>query len=119
MVGNLVLRRRASRAVKRDFQRISDDTPPKIKVLNIVIPILMRFYRFVSNWSIVSRIKPHKGVRYQMKCYTINDVKLFLTVYRKIYWRKFLTFTNRISHSKNKCIRIAIIRQSLIISLLV
>ena len=33
-------------------RRISDDIPPQMKILNMVIPILMHFCSFVSNWSI-------------------------------------------------------------------
>ena len=33
--------------------------PPQMKILNMVIPILMHFCSFVSNWSVESRIKPH------------------------------------------------------------
>ena len=62
------------------FERISDDIPPQIKILNLVIPILMRFYSLISNWSVASRIQPHKCVRYQMKRDIINAVKLFSTV---------------------------------------
>ena len=83
-VGNLVLRRHASRAIKRDFRTISEDIPPQMKILNMVIPILMRFYNLVSNWSVASRIKPHKGVLHPTKCDLINDVKLFPTVYHRI-----------------------------------
>ena len=36
----------------------------------------------------------------------INDIKLFPTVYRRIYCRKFLTLSNQISRYKTKCIRI-------------
>ena len=39
-VGNLVLR-----------QRISNDIPPQMYILNMVIPILMHFCSLVSNWS--------------------------------------------------------------------
>ena len=42
-VGNLVLRRRVSGAVKRDLERISIDIPPQTKILNMVIPILMHY----------------------------------------------------------------------------
>ena len=61
------------------FECISDDIPPQMKILNMVFPILMRFYSLVSNWSVASRMKPHKGVRYPTKCDVINDLKLFLT----------------------------------------
>ena len=40
MFGNLVLRRRARKAVKRDSERISDDITPQMKILNVVVPIL-------------------------------------------------------------------------------
>ena len=84
-------------------ERISDDIPPQMKILNMVIPILMHFYRLVSNWSIRSCIKPHVNKR---KCDVINDGKLFPTVYYRIYCRKFLTLSNQMSHYKTKCIRI-------------
>ena len=48
-------------------KRISDDIPPQMKMLNMVIPILMCFYNLVSNWSVVSCIKPHKGVLHPTK----------------------------------------------------
>ena len=41
----------------------------------MVIPILMLICIFVSNWSVANRIKPQKGIRHQMKCDVINDVK--------------------------------------------
>ena len=57
-VRNLVLRRRASGAVKRDFRTyIRRYTSPN-EILNMVIPILMHFCSFVSNRSVESRIKP-------------------------------------------------------------
>ena len=86
-------------------ERISDDISPQIKILNMVIPILMRFYSLVSNWSVASHIKPYKGVRRPTKCDVINDVKLFLTVYRRIYCRKFLMLSNQTPRYKSKCIR--------------
>ena len=62
-------------------KRISDGIPPQIKTLNIVIPILMHFCSFVSNWSVA----------------LINDIKQFLTVYHRIYCLKFLTLSNQLS----------------------
>ena len=38
---------------------ISDDMPPQMKILNMVIPILMHFCSFVSNLSVASCIKLH------------------------------------------------------------
>ena len=66
-------------------ERISHDIPPQIKILNMVIPILMCFYSLVSNLSVASHLKPHKGLRHQIKCGIINDVKLFPTVYQAGY----------------------------------
>ena len=77
MVGNLVLRRRVSEVVKRDF-RISDDIPPQMKLLNMVIPILMYFYSYVSE-----RRTPHKANEMW------RHVKQFPAVYRKIYCPNF------------------------------
>ena len=84
-------------------ERISDDIPPKMKILNKIIPILMYFCSLSSNWSVTSRIKP---ARHPTKCDVINDVILFPTVYRRIYCRKFLTLSNQTSRYKLKCIRI-------------
>ena len=96
MVGNFVLRRCVRRAVKNVIsERISDKIPPQMKILNMVIPILMHFYSLVSNWIGASRIKPHKGVRHPTKYDVINDVKLFPTVYHRIYCPKFLTLSIR------------------------
>ena len=66
------------------FKRISDDVPKQMKILNTVIPILMRLYSLVSYWSGASCIKPPKGIRHQIKCDVINDFKLFPTVYCSI-----------------------------------
>ena len=77
-------------------ERISDDILPQMKILNMVMPILMHFCSFVSNWSIASRIMPHVIT----KCDVINDVKLFPTVYRRIYCHKFLTLSNQKSLQK-------------------
>ena len=81
-----------------------------MKILNKVIPILMHLYSLVSNLSFASRKKPHKAVPHPTKCDVINDVKLFPTVYRRIYCRKFLTLSNQTSRNKSKYIRIMIVR---------
>ena len=44
--------------------RISDNIPPKMEILNWVIPILMHFCSFVSNWSFGS----HKATHHPKKC---------------------------------------------------
>ena len=48
-VGNLVLRRRVSGAVNVISERIFDDLPPKMKILNMVIPILMHYQKDSEN----------------------------------------------------------------------
>ena len=49
---------------------------------------------------------PQNAAPHPTKCDVINDMKLFPTVYRRIYCRKFLTLFNQKSRYKNKCIRI-------------
>ena len=88
--------------------RISDDIPPQMKNLNMVIPILMRSASLSQIGLKLERCKPHKAARHPMKCVVSNDIKLFLTVYRRIYWRKFLTLFKQVLHYKSKCIRILI-----------
>ena len=51
--------------------------------------------------------KPHKAAYHLTKCDIVNDVKLFPTVYCRIYSRKFLTLSNQTSRYKSKCIRIS------------
>ena len=58
----------------------------------------MHFCSLSSNWSVASRIKPHVIQWYV-------TLKLFPTVYRRIYCRKFLTLSNQTSRYKLKCIR--------------
>ena len=82
---------------------ISDDIPPQMKILNMVIPILMHLLQFELK---LERCKPYKATRHPTKCDVINDIKLFPTVYRRIYCRKFLTLSNHTSHYKLMCIRI-------------
>ena len=49
-----------------------------------------------------------------MKHVVINDVKLFPTVYRRIYCRKFLTLSNQMSRYKSKRIRMPYILQKMV-----
>ena len=51
----------------------------------------------------LKRCKPHKAARHPT-CDIINNVKQFLTVFRRIYCRKFLTLSNQTSSYKSKCI---------------
>ena len=43
----------------------------------------------------LERCKPHNAAGHPRKCDVINEVKLFPTVYRRIYCRKFLTLSNQ------------------------
>ena len=105
-VGNLVLRRRASGAVKRDFRTyIRQYTSPNenFEYGYLHSNVLLQFELKME------RCKPHKAARLPTKCDVINDIKLFPTVYRMIYCRKFLTLSNQTSCYKSKCIRIVFI----------
>ena len=104
-VGNSVLRRRASGAVKRDFRtHIRRYTSPNENV-EYGYPHSNAFLQFRLK---LERCKPHNAARHLTKYEVINDVKMFPTVYRRIYCRKFLTLSNQTSRYKRKCIRIGI-----------
>ena len=77
---------------------ISIDIPPQMKILNMVISNLMHFCSLISNWSVASCI-PMKGDLY-------DDLRLFPTVYCRMYCRKFLMLSNQTSSYKRKGIRI-------------
>ena len=101
-VGNLVLRRRASGAVKRDFRTyIRRYTSPN-ENFEYGYPHSNALLQFHLKLSVASRTNV---ARHPTKCDVINDVKLFPTVYRRIYCRKFLTLSNQKSRYKSKCIR--------------
>ena len=73
-------------------ERISDDIPPQMKILNMVIPILVHICSFVSNWSVARRIMLH-GI--QRNVTNFYDAKTFPAVYRRIYCRKYMTLSNQ------------------------
>ena len=105
-VGNLVLRRRASGAVKREFRTyIRRYTSPNGN-FEYGYPHSNALLQFRLK---LERCKPHNAARHSTKCDVINDVKLFLTVYHRIYCRKFLTLSNQTSRYKSKCIRIRVL----------
>ena len=56
----------------------------------------------------LERCKPHNAVRHPTKYDVINDVKLFPTVYHRIYCRKLLMLSNQKSRYKNQRIRITV-----------
>ena len=102
-VGNLVLRRRASGAVKHDFRphirqytSLNENCEYGYPNSNALLQVALK----------LERCKPHKAACHPTKCDIINDVKPFLTVYRRIYCRKFLTLSNQMTSYKLKCIRI-------------
>ena len=76
---------------------ISDNIPPQVKILNFVIPILMHFCSFVSNWNVA------RGMS-SSKCDEINDVKLFPLVNCLMHSRKFFRLSNQMSDYISKCI---------------
>ena len=76
-VGNLVLRRCASGAVKRDFRTyIRRHTSPN-EIFEYGYPHSNALLQFELK---LEHCKPHKAVRHQTKCDVINGVKLFPTV---------------------------------------
>ena len=97
-VGNLVL----FVAVKRDFHTyIHRHTSPN-ENFEYGYPhsnALLQFHSELEPW------KPHKATPHPTRCDVINDVKLFPTVYRRIYCCKFSMFSNQTSGYKIKCIR--------------
>ena len=102
MVGNLVLRQCASGAVKLDFPTyIRQYTSPN-ENFEYGYPHSNALLQFRLK---LEHCKSHNAARHPTKCDVINDVKLFPTVYRRIYCRKYLTLSNQKSRYKSKCIR--------------
>ena len=102
-VANLVLQRPASGAVKRDLR-------PYIRRYTSQNDHFEYGYPH-PNVLLQSRLKLehcklHKAARHPTKCDVINDAKLFPTVYRRIYCRKFLMLSNQTTHYKSKGFRI-------------
>ena len=109
MVGNFVLRRRASLAVKRNFwpynrrytspnENFEYGYPHSNALFNIYSS---KAQHFAPNWSFVSNVK-------QLRQPSTNDVTYDIgapTVYSRIYWCKFLTLSNQTSRYICKCIR--------------
>ena len=105
-------------------ERISDDIPLQMKILNMVIPILIHYQHFPFKKTVkmyfvafirpaaASCIKPLasciNSLVNQWKATLRNDVE-FPIVYRRIYCRKFMTLSNQTSRCICKCIRIQII----------
>ena len=107
MVGNFVLRRCVSRAVKRNFRTYNSRyTAPNEHFeygyhhSNTLFNIYSsKAQHFAPNWSFVSNVKQlHRPTDLT---YDVGAP----TVYRRIYWRKFLTLSNQMSRYIHKCIR--------------
>ena len=101
-VGNLVLRQRASRAVKLNFRLYMQRYTSSNENFAYGYPhynALLHFPRKLEHFNL------YKAARHPTKCDVINDIKLFPTVYRRIC-RKFLTLSNQMSCYKSMCIRI-------------
>ena len=105
-VGNLVLWRRASGAVKRDFRMYIQRYTSPNENFEYGYPHSNALLQFELK---LVCCKPYKAARHPTKCDVTNDVKLFLTVYRRIYCCKFLTLSNQTSRYKLMCIRIYLI----------
>ena len=83
-------------------ERISDDIPPQMIILNMVIPILMHYQHFpfkqIVKMYFVALIRPAAAsciysLVNQLKSTLRYDVG-FPTVYRRIYCRIFMTLSN-------------------------
>ena len=88
-------------------KRISDDIPPQMKILNMVIPILIHFCSFVANWYITSRIKPHVIQQNVTELMTSSFSRQYIAVLQDIP-SKILTLSNQMLCYKIKCIRISL-----------
>ena len=94
-VGNLVLQRQASGAVKCDFRMTY------IRRYTCTSPNENFEYGYPHSNALLQslfkleRCKPYKAAHHPTIFDIINDVKLFPTVYRKIYCRKFFMLSNQ------------------------
>ena len=84
-------------------ERLSNNISPQIIFFEYGYPHSNALLQFELK---LERCKPNKVARHPTKCDVINDVKLFPTVYRRIYCRKFLTLSNQMSRYKPMCIRV-------------
>ena len=76
-------------------ERISDDIPPPPQLkFEYGYPHSNALFKFDLK---LERCKPHKSARHPTKGAVIDDVKLFPTVYRRIYCHKFMTLSNQTS----------------------
>ena len=96
------------------YDRIYDNIPPQMKILNMIIPILMYFFKFYTSKTLyfVQNVSFVRDVNYYVdQSLHVSDVAVdvgFPTVYRRMYCRKFLTLSYQTSRYIHKCIRIPI-----------
>ena len=90
--GKLTLRRRRSGAIKRDFRTYIRQYTSSNETFEYGYPNSNARLQFRLE---LERCKPHNAARHLMKCDVINDVKLFPTVNRRTYCRKFFTLSNQ------------------------
>ena len=107
-VGNLVLGRRASWAVKRDFQTYIWWYTSTNENFEYGYPHSNAFLQFHLK---LMHCKLQKSSLHPSIYGVTNDVQLFRTVYHRIYCRKFLTLPNQMSRYKIKCIRMPFMQQ--------
>ena len=101
-VGNLDLRRCASGAVNHDFRTFIRRYTSPNETFEYGYPDSNALLLFRLK---LERCEPHKAASYPTKGDVIDDVKLFPTIYPRIYCHKFLTLSNQTSRYKPKCIR--------------
>ena len=73
---------------------MSDDIPPQMEVLNKVSPILMHFLQFRPE---LENCRPLEAACHPTKYDAINDGKLLLTVYPRMYCRIFYTIQSDVA----------------------
>ena len=99
---------------------ISDDIPPQMKILNMVIHILLHYQKLPFKKTVklyfVALIRPAAAscIKSLASCIyslvnqwkaTLRNGVGFPTVYHRIYCRKFMTLSNQTSRCICKCIR--------------
>ena len=112
MVGNFVLRRRVSGAVKRNFRpynRWYTSTNEHFEYSYPHSNALFNMYsskaqHFELNWSFASNVKQLRQPITSDATYDVGAP----TLYGRIYWRKFLTLSTQTSRYISKCIRISV-----------
>ena len=104
-VGNLVLRRCTSGAVKCDFWTYTQRYTSQNENFEYGYPHSSAFLQFHLK---LKCCKPHNAACHPTKCDVINDVKMFPAVNGIINCHKLLTLSNQKSRYKSKCIRIRI-----------